>query len=312
MSDTQARLDAQAGRPARKLGGGWEIIGPPECPIMLRRTLLSTRWLKLLWHRFMPGASDEAHHDHPRSFITVVLRGGYDDIQPMGAYDARARLTDLGATREDLVGLLYAEPDDPATEARIGLLIGLAPSLVIIAAAGAYNVQGLDDNKRTDVEQLTNLYIRSFWRNGIATIMLDHETRGAYAIGSERKVGGADVHLGFSVITPISRGHSGLYKITTHKDRGGHLKRGTLAEMELRSDPETHEITCQLRPAEEVPEGEIWMPTKVMQKISELLEGATTLVIMGRLRREWGFWRDGRWYPWRRFERLFGLNWRCP
>jgi hypothetical protein len=198
----------------------------------------------------------------------------------MGAYDARARLTDLGASSEDLAGLLYAEPDDPATDDRVGLLIGLSPNLVIIdAAAGAYNIQGLDDNKRTDVEQLTNLYVRSFWRAGIATIMLDHvvkntETRGAYAIGSERKVGGADVHLGFSVITPISRGHSGLYKITTHKDRGGYLKRGILAEMELRSDPETHEITCQLRPAEEVPEGEVWMPTKQMQKVSELLEQA--------------------------------------
>jgi hypothetical protein len=196
----------------------------------------------------------------------------------MGAYDSRARLVDLGATPKDLARLLYAEPDDPATEDRIALLIRLAPSLVIVdAAAGAYNIQGLDDNKRTDVEQLTNLYIRSFWKHGIATIMLDHvvkntETRGAYAIGSERKVGGADVHLGFTVITPISRGHSGLYKITTHKDRGGYLKRGTLAEMELSSHPETHAITCQLRPAEEHEPGTPWMPTKVMQHISELLE----------------------------------------
>jgi hypothetical protein len=199
----------------------------------------------------------------------------------MGAYDARARLTDLGATHADLSGLLYAEPDDPATEDRIALLVGLSPSLVIVdAAAGAYAVQGLDDNKRADVETLTTLYIRSFWKHGIATIMLDHvvkntETRGAYAIGSERKVGGADVHLGFSVITPISRGHTGLYKITTHKDRGGYLKRGTLAEMELQSHPDTHEITCQLRPAEEHEPGQVWMPTKVMQHISEVLERAT-------------------------------------
>jgi hypothetical protein len=199
----------------------------------------------------------------------------------MGAYDARARLVDLGATPDDLSQLLYAEPDDPATDDRIALLIGLNPNLVIVdAAAGAYAVQGLDDNKRQDVEQLTNLYIRSFWKHGIATIMLDHvvkntETRGAYAIGSERKVGGADVHLGFTVITPISRGHSGLYKITTHKDRGGYLKRGVLAEMELSSHPETHEITCQLRPAEEHQPGEVWMPTKVMQHASEILERAT-------------------------------------
>lgn len=196
----------------------------------------------------------------------------------MGAYDARARLQDLGATASDLGRLLYAEPDDPATEDRIALLIGLAPNLVIIdAAAGAYAVQGLDDNKRADVERLTNLYIRSFWRNGIATIMLDHvvkntETRGAYAIGSERKVGGADVHIGFSVITPISRGHSGLYKLTTHKDRGGYLKRGTLAELALTSDETSHRITAELRPAETTEPGTPWMPTKVMQHISEVLE----------------------------------------
>jgi hypothetical protein len=199
----------------------------------------------------------------------------------MGAYDARARLTDLGASREDLSGLLYVEPDDPANTDRVALLIGLSPNLVIVdAAAGAYAVQGLDDNKRADVETLTTLYIRSFWKHGIATIMLDHvvkntETRGAYAIGSERKVGGADVHLGFSVITPISRGHNGLYKITTHKDRGGYLKRGILAEMELHSHPETHEITCQLKPADTPAEGEVWMPTKVMQHVSEVLERAT-------------------------------------
>jgi hypothetical protein len=215
--------------------------------------------------------------------IQIIRQGGRVALLDfeMGAYDARARLSDLGATTNDLAGLLYAEPDDPATEDRIALLIGLAPNLVIIdAAAGAYAVQGLDDNKRADVERLTNLYIRSFWRHGIATIMLDHvvkntETRGAYAIGSERKVGGADVHLGFSVITPISRGHTGLYKISTHKDRGGYLKRGTLAEMELSSDPETHAITCQLRPAEEHEPGQVWMPTKVMQHISEVLERAT-------------------------------------
>jgi hypothetical protein len=44
--------------------------------------------------------------------------------------------------------------------------------------------------------------------------------------------------------------------------------------MELSSHPETHEITCQLRPAEEHEPGQVWMPTKVMQHVSELLEQA--------------------------------------
>lgn len=212
--------------------------------------------------------------------IQVIRDGGtltLIDFE-MGAYDARARLRDLGATPDDLAALHYLEPDQPATTERLQALLTLQPDLVIIdAAAGAYALQGLDDEKRMQVEAFAKLYVHGFWRAGIATILLDHvtknaETRGAYAIGSERKAGGADVHLGFQAITPISRGHSGLYKIITHKDRGGYLKRGTLAELHLHSDPDTHAITWTFQPAEEVPEGQTWMPTKVMQKISGLLE----------------------------------------
>ena len=131
--------------------GGWEVIGPEACPLMFRRTLLSTRWFKVLLHRFVPLATDEAHHDHPRSFLTLILRGGYDDVQADGWVE-RLR----------------------------------APAIRYRRAEHAH----------------------------------------------------------------ITRVHA---------------------------------------------------------------DGATTLVLMGRLRREWGFiGKDGRWYEWRRFERLFGLNWRCP
>lgn len=40
-------------------------------------------------------------------------------------------------------------------------------------------------------------------------------------------------------------------------------------------------------------------------------DGAITLVVMGRLRREWGFWRLGQWFHVHEYERRFGLNWRC-
>lgn len=65
-----------------------EVIGPPECPILYRWTLLpwgelkhedaSVRW-KLMIHRFLPNADDRDMHDHPRGFVTVVVRGWYDD-----------------------------------------------------------------------------------------------------------------------------------------------------------------------------------------------------------------------------------------
>ena len=195
----------------------------------------------------------------------------------MGRWDARDRLQDLGATPDDLNRIHYIDPSEPATTERITRLVNLQPELVIIdAAAGAYDIQGLDDNKRADVERFTRIYVRDFWRNGIATIVLDHvvkntENRGKYAIGSERKVGGADVHLGFEVVTPINRGSVGLYKILTHKDRGGYLQRGRLADLHLTSDPVTHRITWRFEPAEHGPNDEPWRPTVLMQRVSEYL-----------------------------------------
>lgn len=76
--------EPQAGEPARKVGK-WEIIGPAACPLIARRELLVLgRYGKVMIHRFFPNASDKDCHDHPASFVTVILRGGYDDIRPTG------------------------------------------------------------------------------------------------------------------------------------------------------------------------------------------------------------------------------------
>jgi hypothetical protein len=199
----------------------------------------------------------------------------------MGSYDARDRLRELGAQDEDIARIHYLEPAVPATEEKVRLLIHLQPQLVIIdAAAGAYDLQGLDDNKRGDVEKLARLYVRSFWRNGIASIFIDHvvkdsEARGKFAIGSERKLGGTDVHLGFEVITPIQRGTTGHYRIVTHKDRGGYLKRGHLADLHLSSDPNTHTITTTFTPAVTTPKTARYKFDIKMEQISKELERLT-------------------------------------
>lgn len=73
-----------AGKPAR-LQGRWPIkrerIGPPACPLMDRWTILRLRGRKLMVHHFLPGSEDMSIHDHPAPFWTLVLRGGYDDIE---------------------------------------------------------------------------------------------------------------------------------------------------------------------------------------------------------------------------------------
>lgn len=196
----------------------------------------------------------------------------------MGEYDAKRRFRELGATDEELEQIAYVEPQSPATPIAIERLIQGAPGLVIIdAAAGAFQVDGLDDNSRRDVEVWAQSWVNPFWRAQIATLVLDHvtknaETRGNYAIGSERKVGGVDVHIGFSVIEPIKRGGHGRYKVVTHKDRGGFLKRGKLAEFALRSDPETHALQAVFEPFTETDEEHPWRPTVYMERVSRYLE----------------------------------------
>jgi hypothetical protein len=195
----------------------------------------------------------------------------------MGQWDARDRLREMGATPEDFERLAYVEPDTAATDATIADVIERAPSLVIVdAAAGAYGIQGLDDNKRQDVEAFARAWTQPLFQHGIASLVIDHvtknaETRGRYAIGSERKVGGADVHLGFETVKPITRGGHGLYKIVTHKDRGGWLPRPRAAQLELHSDPDTHALTWTFKAAEDDTADEAWKPTVLMDRVLEYL-----------------------------------------
>lgn len=65
-----------------------EVIGQEECPMMLRWEFLSTRFLKAMVHYFPAEVSDRDPHDHPRPFVTFVLRGNYRDEswRPAGEY----------------------------------------------------------------------------------------------------------------------------------------------------------------------------------------------------------------------------------
>ncbi|MGZ4415880.1 MAG: AAA family ATPase, partial [Gaiellaceae bacterium] len=216
--------------------------------------------------------------------LLAVIRAGRRvvlvDLET-GPWDTRDRLRDLGTTEEEIAAVLYVEPDTAPTADTISGLAAFEPDLVILdAAAGCYDLAGLDDNKRSDVERFATLYVRGFWQAGIATLLLDHvvkntETRGRYAIGSERKLGGCDVHLGVDALKPLSRGHHGLAKITVHKDRIGHLLRPVAGVLRLTSDPDTHAIGWELEPDTSTDTDDRWRPTVLMGKVSEFLAGQT-------------------------------------
>src|SRR5438045_109521 len=77
--------------------------------------------------------------------------------------------------------LPHVEPETPATEHVIADVVEQwKPTLAIIdAAAGAYDLQGLDDHKRQDVEAFSRAIVDPFRRGGVATLVLDHVTKNA-------------------------------------------------------------------------------------------------------------------------------------
>lgn len=196
----------------------------------------------------------------------------------MGMFDARQRLRELGATKAEIKRIYYVEPADTSSEDRVKGLVDLNPGLVVVdAAAGAYQLDDFDDNKRADVEKFNKRYVTPFWREGISSLLLDHvnksaEDRGRFVIGSERKLGATDVHLGFETVKAIKRGSSGRYKIITHKDRGGYLGRGHVADFHLDSDPDTHELAWKFTTPDGAGDAGEKRLTHLMEKASRKLE----------------------------------------
>jgi hypothetical protein len=188
----------------------------------------------------------------------------------------RERLRELGATDRELAEWIHVEPDAAPSEADLASLLALAPTVAIVdASAGVYAALGLDDNSRLDVERYARTIVDPLAHARVSTITLDHvakarEQRGRFAIGSERKAGGADVHLSFEAVRRLHRGGSGLVRITVAKDRDGFLPRPTAADLELVSDPETHAIVWTFTaPAASADE---WRPTVLMERVSHFLE----------------------------------------
>jgi hypothetical protein len=59
-----------------------EPVGAPDCPLFNRWELVARRSFKLMVHHFLPNMRDIDPHDHPASFVTIVVKGAYVDEQP--------------------------------------------------------------------------------------------------------------------------------------------------------------------------------------------------------------------------------------
>ena len=192
-----------------------------------------------------------------------------------GEHAVRLMLEELGATADEIQSLHYYVATGPPDAETLDEMVAAGVTLAIIdALAGAYDASGLDDNKRSDAETFSRLWIQPLWKLEIATLALDHvvknpNQRGSFSIGSERKLGTVDVHIGLEAVTQLTRGGRGLITLTTKKDRPAHLTRPHPFELHLASDPVTHRITWELRAIEVDPLGDL---PPAARKLLEALE----------------------------------------
>jgi hypothetical protein len=197
-----------------------------------------------------------------------------------------ARLRDLGLDDEAIRRFLYVSPSEAMVGATITrdvqeMLAEFRPSLAVVDAfTGALEIQGLDPNRGVEVERFYRTVVTPLQEFDAAALLLDHvvknkEARGKFSIGAERKLAGADVHLGFELVQEFARGRTGRVKIVTHKDRPGYLPRPKAAELELVSDADTGRVTWAWHLAERAAEGKAHLPfrpTGLMEKVSRYVE----------------------------------------
>lgn len=199
------------------------------------------------------------------------------------------RLQNLGVSEQQIKEqFFYSQPGVTFNELQQDDLAGFiidhgSPSLVIIdGITEAMSQAALNPDVGTDVVKFYDGAPRWFARfYGSAVVMIDHvtkskETRGRFAIGSERKISGIDgaaymVHL----VAPFGRGKTGKVKLTVSKDRGGYVRQFTssgdvIAFIELKSSNDGS-ISTTITPAKEYGSAP-FVPTHIMERISKIVE----------------------------------------
>jgi hypothetical protein len=194
----------------------------------------------------------------------------------MDAHDARDMFRDLGATDDELAQIVYRSPERGPTRDDIARLVDERLDAVLIdAGAGMYAIDGVDDNQRGQVEETARKWTTPLWKAGIATITLDHEPKSGstWAIGSERKVGQADVHLRFEAAVTLTRGGKGVVNISVEKDRPGYIRRTAPHGLEvyIESQPLTNTLTYKVT-AHDATTKKKFRPTGLMEKASRIIE----------------------------------------
>lgn len=75
------------GKPDQDGKGRWVlferyVIGPEDNPYMIRWRLFECPLFRIYLHKICRSDDDRHLHDHPFNFVSIILRGGYDEYRP--------------------------------------------------------------------------------------------------------------------------------------------------------------------------------------------------------------------------------------
>ena len=247
------------------------LLYPGRTNLMMGETESAKTWVAL---HAMAGELNQGRH---------VVYLDYED----GAPTAVERLRALGVSEGAIEGLVtYVNPegrfDDLARLSMVDAIEGRGtPAMVVVdALTGAMRSHSLNPNEGADVEAYYADVPRWFARTGAAVTVLDHvtknqETRGRWAIGSERKISGlSGAAYAFDVKVPFGRGRTGVTAIVVVKDRPGHVRQhadaaGRIATAQLTSWPDDG-VTVSLSPPDADTE-DPFRPTQLMGRLSDAI-----------------------------------------
>ncbi len=131
-----------------------------------------------------------------------------------------ARLRALGVT-DDVISsrFLYYEPAERLiNDVLVDVIGAITERKIRLFVVDAFNpmlsLHGLDPSSTPDIETFWREVADPICRAGAAPTLLDHVAKNAgassrYAYGSERKASGAIVHIGFRLLTTLTRGGEG-------------------------------------------------------------------------------------------------------
>lgn len=89
-SDAQSAAQMKQRSETRRLPLGLKIewrhaLGLPECPYVYRWMIGHSKIGSIRLHHWLGPDDDRAKHDHPWSYVTIILKGWYLDCNPGGA-----------------------------------------------------------------------------------------------------------------------------------------------------------------------------------------------------------------------------------